>query len=61
MELDKMVGDAHEFKTDVLSDVQAKDRVIAHYDIYLDKKTGYLFLMPKDQKSYIPTLMHKSG
>ncbi|QGV77320.1 hypothetical protein EIZ62_02900 [Streptomyces ficellus] len=60
-ELSKMVGDAHEFKEEVLREAKVRDKVIAHYDIYLDKKTGYLFLMPKDQKSYIPTLLHKSG
>ncbi|MFE6070081.1 polymorphic toxin-type HINT domain-containing protein [Streptomyces sp. NPDC056525] len=47
-EIKNWVGDAHEFKTEALKDAGARDRVIAHYDIYVDKRTGYLFLMPKE-------------
>ncbi|MFH9655602.1 polymorphic toxin-type HINT domain-containing protein [Streptomyces anulatus] len=60
-EVKKMVGDAHLFKEDALRDTGARDRIVSHYDIYVDKSTGYLFLMPKSQKSYIPTLLHQSG
>ncbi|MEV1093432.1 polymorphic toxin-type HINT domain-containing protein [Streptomyces microflavus] len=60
-EVQKMVGDMHLFKEDVLRDAGARDRIVSHYDIYVDKSAGYLFRMPKNQKSYIPTLLHQSG
>ncbi|WP_181011287.1 hypothetical protein [Streptomyces sp. SM10] len=60
-EIENMVGDANEFKGEVLRDAGARDRIVSHYDIFMDKTSGFLFLMPKDQKSYIATLLRKSG
>jgi hypothetical protein len=51
-EVEEVVGDAHEFKEDVLG----KGTPISRYNIYVDKSSGYLFVMGRGKGSQpIPT------
>ncbi|MDQ0605400.1 hypothetical protein QF037_009745 [Streptomyces canus] len=56
-QLKKLVGDAHEFKGDVVGRTAA----VSHFDTYVDKGFGYIFLIPKKGGTPIPTYLHKSG
>jgi hypothetical protein len=47
--LQKIVGDAHEFKEDIAGGQ------VSRYDVYVDKSSGYLFLIAKSGDDPIPT------
>ena len=49
-QLKKLVGDVHEFKEDIVG-----KKGVSRYDTYRDKKSGYLFLIPKGGGKPIPT------
>ena len=50
----KGYNDAHDFKDQVLKNANAKDKIVAHYDIYHNAKTGETFLKHKATGIYIP-------
>lgn len=53
--LEDLVGDAHEFKQDILG----KGTPPSRYNVYVDKSTGYLFLMGRGKGSEpIPTYVN---
>jgi RHS repeat-associated protein len=54
-QLKKWVGDPHEFKE------ENADGPVSHYDVYRDKKSGYLFLIPKGGGKPIPTYTKVGG
>jgi hypothetical protein len=56
-QLKNMVGDVHEFKEDVVG----RGAAVSHYDVYVDKKSGYLFMIPKRGGDPIPTYANKDG
>ncbi|MFV2010285.1 MULTISPECIES: polymorphic toxin type 33 domain-containing protein, partial [unclassified Micromonospora] len=58
-QLKSMVGDVHEFKEGVIG----RGAKVSHYDTYVDKKSGYLFLIPKQgqDRTPIPTYANKDG
>lgn len=56
-QIKKLVGDVHEFKGDVVG----RGAAVSRYDVYVDKGSGYLFLMSKKGGAAIPTYLHKSG
>ena len=54
-QLEDLVGDAHEFKQDILG----KGAQLSRYNVYVDKSTGYLFLMGRGKGSEpIPTYVN---
>jgi uncharacterized protein YukE len=54
-EVEEAVGDAHEFKEDILG----KGAPISRYNIYVDKSSGYLFIMGRGKGSQpIPTYVN---
>ena len=56
-EVKKLVGDVHAFKKDAL-DGSPK---VASYDVYVDTKSGNLYLISKDGKQVIPTYTNRNG
>jgi uncharacterized protein YukE len=54
-QLEDLVGDAHEFKQDVLG----RGAPLSRYNVYVDKSSGYLFLMARGKGSEpIPTYVN---
>lgn len=54
-ELENLVGDAHEFKEDILG----RGASLSRYNVYVDKSSGYLFLMARGKGSQpIPTYVN---
>ena len=47
--------DPHEFKTDLLKDLNVKDKVMSHYNIFQNSVTKELFLVPNANIPAIPT------
>lgn len=54
-QLKDMVGDVHEFKEGVLG----RGAPVSHYDVYVDKDSGWLFLQDKKGGEMIPTYHHR--
>jgi hypothetical protein len=52
-QLEDLVGDAHEFKQDILG----RGAPLSRYNVYVDKSSGYLFLMSRGGEP-IPTYVN---
>jgi uncharacterized protein YukE len=52
-QLENLVGDAHEFKQDILG----RGAPLSRYNVYVDKSSGYLFLMSRGGEP-IPTYVN---
>lgn len=53
----RIVGEVHLFKQGVMG----RGAPIAHYDVYIEKATGNLYLMDKSGSNPIPTYENKAG
>jgi hypothetical protein len=56
-EVKRIVGDVHDFKKEVLEG----GGKVSTYDVYVDTKTGNLYLISKDGRAVIPTYTNRGG